>query len=73
MNSGALAVGTFTGDAGNACAAARFHSTESPFSGIVVGLATQLEARGLWMDLHPTPRELTKPTRARTGVAPGAI
>ena len=43
---------------GNAYAAARFHSTKFPLSCIVMELATQLEARGLWMDLHWTPREL---------------
>jgi hypothetical protein len=48
----------FTDNKGNAYAAARFHSTKFPLSCIVMELATQLEARGLWMDLHWTPREL---------------
>jgi hypothetical protein len=50
--------GAFTDNKGNAYAAARFHSTKLPLSCIVMELATQLEARGLWMDLHWTPREL---------------
>ena len=50
--------GAFTDNKGNAYAAARFHSAKPPLSCIVMALATQLEARGPWMVLHWTPREL---------------
>ena len=42
----------FTDNKGNAYTAARFHSTKFPLSCIAMELATQLEARGLLMDLH---------------------
>jgi hypothetical protein len=42
----------------SAYAAARFHSTKFPLPCIIMELATQLVARGLWMVLHWTPRVL---------------
>ena len=51
--------GAFTDNKGNAYAAARFHSTKFPRPCIIMELATQLVARGLWMVLHWTPRVLT--------------
>ena len=47
----------FTDNKGNTYAASKLMSTRYPLSCVVMELATQMEARGLWLDLCWTPRE----------------
>ena len=55
---GTLAVtSAYTDNRGNTYAAAKLHTTKFPLSCVVMELAAQLEAKGLWLDLKWTPRE----------------
>ena len=56
----------FTDNRGNTYAAAKLHSTKFPLSCVVMELASQLESRGMWLDLRWTPRESNKYADALT-------
>ena len=56
----------FTDNRGNTYAAAKLHSTKYPLSCVVMELAVQMEIKGIWVDLHWTPREQNQHADALT-------